>query len=370
MGRWLYYTKKLARRWESDTSRWREPITIALDAMGGDHGPAANLEGALDAVTELRNLRIKLVGRSEELKKALGKAFLPEEIEIVHAEEAFSMDAPPVEALRSPNSSIMRSISLLERQEAQGFVSMGNTGAIVASSLVKLGRIDGIERPALMTLFPASEGRPTLVLDIGATVDCRPRHLLWFARMGSVYAESVLDRPNPTVSLLSIGEEPSKGNSLIKETHQLLKSSDLNFIGNIEGGDVLNGKSDVVVTDGFIGNTLLKFGEGSMGFLKHVAKKGRRSNLFSFLWRIIAKSEFKKIMREFDYSEYGGAPLLGIKGNVIVGHGRSSPKAIANAISLAYIMANSNIDKKLAAYAKSRQKIDQSQNIRNRIKSS
>lgn len=362
MGRWIYYTKKLAHRWDSKSESGK-PITIALDAMGGDRGPEANLEGAMLAVADQPNLRIKLVGREKELEKALGNTFLPEEIDIVHAEDAFGMDEQPTLALRRPNCSIMKSIDELLNKNADGFVSMGNTGAVVASSLVRLGKTDGVERPALMTLLPTLEGLPSMLLDIGANADCRPEHLLSFAEMGFLYADEVLDRKHPTIGLLSIGEEPGKGNALVKAAHNLLRESNLNFVGNVEGNDLLHGVVDIVVTDGFIGNILLKFAEGSIGLFKRIAKKGRRKNLFSMAGGVLMKGGFKKVMKEFDYAEYGGAPLLGVNGNVIIGHGKSNALAISNAISLAYVMVSAKIDKKIASYMKLKGKDIENENI-------
>jgi len=350
VGRWIYYTKKLAHRWDSETNG--EPITLALDAMGGDRGAVANLEGAMLAVADQPNMRIKLVGRKDELEKALGKTFLPEEVEIVHAEDAFGMDEQATMALRKPNCSIMKSVDLLLEKEAQGFVSMGNTGAVVATSLVRLGRLEGVERPALMTLFPTMEGLPTVVLDIGANIDCRPEQLLTFAEMGSMYAAEVLDRKRPTVGLLSNGQEVTKGNALVKAAHELLRDSNLNFVGNVEGGDMIHGVVDVLVADGFVGNILLKFTEANMGFIKRIANKGRRKNLFSMAGGVLMSGGFKKVMREFDYAEYGGAPLLGVNGNVIIGHGKSTALAISNALSLAYVMVSARIDRKIESYMK------------------
>ncbi len=354
MARWIYYTKRLAHRWEREAATRKEPVVIALDAMGGDHGVVANLDGALLAVADQPGLVVKLIGREPEIMAALKKTPLPKEVEIIHADDVFEMHEPATLALKRPESSIMRGIELLKENKAHGFVSMGNTGAVVAVSLVKLGRIKKVERPALMTLFPTLEGLPTVVLDIGANVDCKPEHLLQFAMMGNLYAEEVLDRKNPKVALLSVGTEETKGNIPVKEAHKLIKELNLNFVGNIEGGDVIHGKVDVVVVDGFIGNILLKFTEGSMGFFKTIAKKGRRKNLFSMAGGVLMSGGFKKVMREFNYAEYGGAPLLGVNGNVIIGHGKSSPLAISNAISLAFVMANAQMDKKIKAYMSKR----------------
>ena len=245
MARWIYYTKRLAHRWEREAATRKEPVVIALDAMGGDHGVVANLDGALLAVADQPGLVVKLIGREPEIMAALKKTPLPKEVEIIHADDVFEMHEPATLALKRPESSIMRGIELLKENKAHGFVSMGNTGAVVAVSLVKLGRIKKVERPALMTLFPTLEGLPTVVLDIGANVDCKPEHLLQFAMMGNLYAEEVLDRKNPKVALLSVGTEETKGNIPVKEAHKLIKELNLNFVGNIEGGDVIHGKEKI-----------------------------------------------------------------------------------------------------------------------------
>lgn len=368
MGRQVYYTKKLAHFREKSGNKFDKPIPIALDAMGGDTGLEINLKGALQAITQHKFLRIKLVGNSAEIEKATSKSTLPEEIEIVHAEESFGMHEKATAALRKPECSIMKGIELVEENQAKGFVSTGNTGAVVTSAIVKLGKIEGIDRAALMTLFPSIHGRPTLILDIGANVDCRPIHLQHFAWMGSLYAEHVLSRDEPKVALLSIGEEPGKGNITVKEAHSCLNSdSTINFVGNIESGDLINGIVDVVVMDGFIGNTILKMAESSAGFIKKIARQGRRSNIFAMFGGLLMRGHFKQVMREFDYAEYGGAPLLGIKGNIIVGHGKSNARAVANALGLAYIMASADIHSIIAEKTKQRRKDLEDQNIRDRI---
>ncbi|MCK5833110.1 phosphate acyltransferase PlsX [bacterium] len=369
MGRWSYYTKKFAYRWAREVASREKPIVIALDAMGGDHGTEVTLEGALNAVAEQENLKILLIGKKDELTEKLGNKFLPEEIEILNSDDAFGMDESPTAALRRPNCSIMMGVDLVATGEADGFVSMGNTGAVMASALVKIGRIPGVERPALMTLFPTIEGRPTLVVDIGANVDCKPINLLRFGQMASLYAKEVLDRSNPKVALLSVGEEDSKGNTLTKATNKLLRESNLDFIGNVEGGAILTGEADVIVTDGFAGNVLLKFGEGSMGFFKSIAKKGRRNNLFTLARGLLIKGHFRKIMKEFDYAEYGGAPLLGIKGNIVIGHGKSSIAAVTNAISLASVMAFADIAGVIEDYIKGKVRKDENEDIGDRIES-
>ncbi len=369
MGRLSYYTRRLARRWAKEAAERERPIVVALDAMGGDVGPEATLDGAMRIVAAQPNLKVLLVGKTEELNVQLGHKFLPEEIEIVHAEEGFGMNESPTLALRRPNCSIMMGVDLVASGRADGFVSMGNTGAIVATSLVRLGRIEGVERPGLMTLFPTIEGRPTILMDIGANVDCKAEHLLQFGKIASLYAEKVLCRENPKVALLSVGEEESKGNAVVKEAYKLFKKSGLNFVGNVEGGDILHGSVDVVVADGFVGNALVKFGEGSGTFFKNIAKRGRRKNILSLASGLLVKGHFRRILKEFDYAEFGGAPLLGVKGNILIGHGKSSPEAIANAVALAFTMSFTRIDKLIAENIKRIGGECENEDIRDRVES-
>ncbi|MFP4459666.1 MAG: phosphate acyltransferase PlsX [Candidatus Zixiibacteriota bacterium] len=340
-----YYTKKVAQQWDQELENRKRPVVIVLDAMGGDGGPKNNIDGAIEAISEAEDLKIKLVGQRPKIKEVIGKRFLPPEIEIVHADEVVGMGDKATKAIRNSDNSITKGLELVWKKKADGFVSMGNTGAVVASSLIGLGRIGGILRPALMTPFPTELKKPALVLDVGASVDCKPEHLYQFAIMGSVYAEKVLLRKNPKVALLSIGEEPGKGNAVVKKTYKMLSNTDLNFIGNIESRDIISGKADIIVCDGFIGNTLLKFAESTFKHLKKAFMKGKALSFRLVFGGFMLLPTIVGMMRDYDYREYGGAPLMGVRGNVIIGHGRSTPKAIKNAILLAQKMALGNLEK-------------------------
>ncbi|HEX5178243.1 MAG TPA: phosphate acyltransferase PlsX [Gemmatimonadaceae bacterium] len=312
---------------------------IALDAMGGDRAPEAPIAGALLALAELDGAHsIQLVGRTDdvaaELNKQLGAATslpsgLRDRITIVEAADVIEMSEKPTAAIRSkPNSSMAVGLKLHATGKADAFVSAGNTGAQMAASVFLLKLHAGLTRPAIATTFP-TQRNPVVVLDAGANVDCSAEELVQFARLGAVYAEDILDRANPAVGLLSIGEEPEKGNAAVKDAHKLLEATDLNFAGNVEGRDILTGGSsrgsiDVVVCDGFVGNVVLKFYESVPGMIMSMMTKGG-----------VPKDVLAKIFKGFDYSDYGGAPLLGVKGVSIISHGSSSPRAIKNAIGVA-----------------------------------
>lgn len=313
---------------------------IALDAMGGDHAPVAPAAGALLALAELpHDHRVQLVGDPAVIDRTLGALLAGEfahcasgreRIDVVSASQAIDMDEKPSAALRGkPDSSMHVGLKLQVNGASEGFVSAGNTGAQMAVSSLVLRLHDGLSRPAISTFFPTVH-RPVVVLDSGANVDCSASELVQFARLGAVYAEDLLGRPNPVVALLSIGEEPEKGNAVVKEAHQLLAQSGLNFQGNVEGRDLPNGASDrgpfdVVVCDGFVGNVVLKFYESVAPFLFGLV--ARHAGL--------SKEQLSGAFKELDYSEHGGAPLLGVKGVSIICHGKSNPRAIKNAVKLA-----------------------------------
>jgi glycerol-3-phosphate acyltransferase PlsX len=314
-------------------------VRIALDAMGGDLAPHAPIAGALLALTELgAEHHILLVGQRDaiaaELERQLALESAPvreasERLTIVDAPDVIEMGERPAAAIRGkPKSSMVVGLKMHAAGEADAFVSAGNTGAQMAASVFLLKLHAGLDRPAIATLFPTAR-EPVVVLDAGANVDCSAQELVQFARLGSVYAEDILGRKNPAIGLLSNGEEPEKGNAAVKEAHKLLQSADLNFAGNVEGRDILAGGSargpvDVVVCDGFVGNVLLKFYESVPGMI------------FGMLTRAgVPQQQFGRAFQGFDYSDYGGAPLLGIKGVSIASHGSSSPRAIKNAIGVA-----------------------------------
>jgi phosphate acyltransferase len=305
-------------------------VRIALDAMGTDGAPLSEIAGAASALKDLdEDVEILLVGDRGILEPALEAfpGFPRDRISIIHAPDRIAPGDSPASAIRrKPNSSITVGIRLQKEGEADAFVSAGSTGAVMAASLVLLRPLPGVDRPAIGTLLPTAE-RPALMLDAGANIDCRPHHLVQFARLGTIYAQDLMGVANPRVGLLNIGEEPEKGDELAVETHLLLKQSDLNFIGNVEGRDIIRGACDVLVCDGFVGNVLLKFYESVAGLVIQLLKKE--------LHRKGTELELDEVFRVLDYAEYGGAPLLGVNGVTIICHGQSTPKAIRNAIGVA-----------------------------------
>lgn len=313
----------------------RGMMRIAVDAMGGDHAPQEVVRGAVKACRE-HWAEIVLVGKESALRAELAK-YRPRDwkLSIVDAKEVVEFHEHPTQAVRNKqDSSIVVGMNLLKRGDVSAFVSAGNSGAVMAAALLILGSLEGIERPALGFLFSAPE-HPVLLLDVGANADCKPVFLVQFAQMGSVYMERVFAVERPRIGLLSNGEEENKGNQLVRESHKLLKNTRLNFIGNVEGNDVVTGKADVVVTDGFTGNVMIKEGEGLGELVLHSLQRtlaGRpRLKIATFLFG----SALRNAIKGLDYSEHGGAPLLGVNGNVIIAHGRSDAKAIRNAIFMA-----------------------------------
>jgi glycerol-3-phosphate acyltransferase PlsX len=311
-------------------------MRIALDAMGGDHAPAATVEGAIKAVNESRTLSVILVGNEKEIKKELKNRKYPHSsISIEHASQIVEMDEPPLTALRrKKDSSIKISVDLVKQGKANAMVSAGNSGAVMATALLLLGKLHGVERPAIAAVMPTLKGL-FILIDAGANVDCKSKHLLQFAIMGQAYAKSIFDVMSPRVGLLSIGEEDVKGNELTKEVFQLLKNSGINFIGNIEGKNIFMGDADVVVCDGFVGNIALKISEGLAEAMRKMLKREISDKTAGKIGYVLLKDAFKRFKKRTDYSEYGGAPLLGISKPCIISHGRSSSKAIKNAIKIA-----------------------------------
>jgi glycerol-3-phosphate acyltransferase PlsX len=300
--------------------------------MGGDRAPGAIVEGALQAAREWGQ-DVVLVGDSEVIGRELKR--LGGELPVQHASQVVSMEESASEALRRKrHSSIRVAFELVKRGEADGVVSAGNSGATLALGMVVLGKLEGVDRPALASLLPSLEGR-TLLLDVGANVDCRARNLLQFALMGSIFLQYVLGIDNPRVGLLSIGEEDSKGNDLVKRANELLRASSLNFVGNVEGRDIFVGGADVVVCDGFVGNVCLKLSEGLAEAIAKMLRTEFEGSMSSMLGYLLAKGAFGRFKKTVDYSEYGGAPLLGINGIGLVSHGKSTPKAIKNAVKMA-----------------------------------
>jgi len=325
-------------------------VRIALDAMGGDYGPEELITGAILAVKQA-GIEIALVGDTEFLRTHIDNlkedSRVISSLSLVHASEVVGMDEYPVDAIRrKKNSSIMVAFELQKQGEVEGVVSAGNSGATLAAALRKLGRVKHVVRPGIASMFPTLK-RPVVIMDIGANVDCRPLHLFQFAVMASAFS-SVYDIEHPRVGILSIGEETGKGNSLVKVTYEMLQKSSLNFIGNVEGRDVYKGDVDVIVCDGFVGNNILKVSEGLAEALMQMLANEIMKSPLAKLGYLLAKPAFKRFKKRVDYTEYGGAPLLGINGTGIVCHGRSNAQAIKNAILEAVKMVENNVKDKIS----------------------
>ncbi|MFZ5643360.1 MAG: phosphate acyltransferase PlsX [Bacillota bacterium] len=307
-------------------------MRIAVDAMGGDYAPGAIVAGALEASRD--GIEIVLVGDRDSIVREIGdnQSSL---VEVVHTTETISMGEHPANAVRRKrDSSIVKSVQLVKDGYASAFVSAGSTGAVMAASLLGLGRIKGIDRPAIASVFP-TEGGGTVLIDVGANVDSRPKNLLQFGIMGYLYAERILQVKNPSVGLLNVGEEESKGNDLTQEAFPLLRDAGINFKGNVEGRDVFNGTVNVVVCDGFVGNIVLKAGEGLAMALMNMMKQEISRHWVSKIGAALTLTAMKEVKKRVDYAEYGGAPLLGVNGVVIVCHGSSTALAVKNAIKVA-----------------------------------
>jgi glycerol-3-phosphate acyltransferase PlsX len=333
-------------------------VTIAVDAMGGDKAPVPEVEGAIRAARELGH-RILLVGDEHEVQQALdkhpGAKSLP--IEVIHAEERITMDDHAAKAARTKKGSSMHVCARMAAEgKADGFLSAGNTGACMAIAKMVLGKVPGVDRPALSGVFPTFKGTPVVVVDVGANVDCEPKMLAQFGLMGEIYSRLVLKIRNPRVGLLSIGEEEHKGNALTRDATPLLKELGLNFIGNVEGRDIFSGQTDVIVCDGFIGNVALKVSEGLADMIREMLRESFKATVTRKIGALLAREAFADFKKRIDYSEIGGAPLLGVKGVCIICHGRSNANAIKNAIRIAADFASSNmnlrIEEELREFAK------------------
>ena len=306
---------------------------VALDAMGGDHAPNAIVEGALLALRDT-SLEIALVGRSGELRPLL--RMMPSNVHLVDAPDAVGMAEPPVATLRQkPRSSIMVGLELVREGQAAAFLSFGNTGAVMAASSKQLGRIPGVSRPAIGALFRNARGSSSLILDVGASVDCRPSFLVEFATMGKAYFERVLYHRNPAVGLLNIGAEPNKGDRFSKEAHALLRRDEPNFIGNVEGNGIFTGAADIIVCDGFVGNAVLKSSEAMAALMSERLSNVVRSKPHYLLGGLLLKGAFDELKSEMDYRSVGGAPLFGVDGTVLIGHGRADAEAVNSGLRLA-----------------------------------
>lgn len=304
-------------------------MRIALDVMGTDEAPACEIAGAVDSLEDRDDFSVVLVGDESKIEDALAlhPGFPANRIEIVHAPERIHPGEPPASAVRRrPDSSIVRGVRLQKSGDADAFISAGSTGAVMAASLILLRPLPGVARPAIGTLLPTA-GTPTLMLDAGANVDSKPRHLLQFARLGAIYAQDLMGIERPRVGLLNIGEEPEKGDELAVAAHELLAGSGLHFVGNVEGRDIIQGACDILVCDGFVGNVLLKFYESVAEFI--IGLLDREMD------RLGGDVDLREVFRVLDYAEYGGAPLLGVNGVTVICHGSSPPRAIRNAIRVA-----------------------------------
>ena len=325
-------------------------MIIAVDAAGGEYAPHEIVKGAIKAAREFE-VEIALVGRKEILYVLAGRQVKKLGMRIIDASQVIDYKESPIEAIRSkPESSIVIGTNLVKNGEASAFVSAGNTGAVLFSALVNLGKIEGIERPAVGSLLSFSPTTPVVLIDAGANSDCRPNHLEQFAHLGSTYISGLFDIESPTVGLLNNGEEEKKGNRLAQETYQLLKDNHLNFIGNVEGQDIVTGKANVIVTDGFTGNIVLKTLEGmSATWLHSLGQAGQMiSKAYSMPSRAMKRNVgLDSLAKRLDFNEVGGSCLLGVNGTIIISHGRSRAKAIMNAIGLAMRTAERSIGQKI-----------------------
>jgi len=327
-------------------------VRVALDAMGGDKAPGEVILGAIQAAHEY-SMGVYLVGREDAIRAELAKHDTSGlDLPIVHTDEVIEMDEHPAAAVRKKkNASMTLALQLVRDGSALGAVSAGNSGAMMAASLFTLKRIEGVDRPALGTVFPTRDG-VSFVLDVGANTDCKPEYLQQFALMGSIYMERIFSVASPRVGLLANGEEETKGNELVLQTHQLLKAHaealGINFIGNIEGRDIPSGGADVVVCDGFVGNVVLKLSEGMAETLLGMLRTQMTSSLPNKLAAAVLQPGLRKVFRRMDYAEYGGVPLLGINGSAIIAHGRSNAKAIKNALRVARQTAETKVVEAIA----------------------
>ncbi|MFH1441080.1 MAG: phosphate acyltransferase PlsX [Candidatus Omnitrophota bacterium] len=310
-------------------------MKIVVDAMGGDYAPDVVIEGVIAAVKEY-NTEVILVGDQLKIEALLKKnKYSGNLITVHHASDVIAMQDSAATSIRKKrNSSIVIGINLVKNGTADAFFSAGNTGAVVCGATLFLGMLPGIERPGIAIVMPTLKGA-SLIIDVGANIDPKPTQLLQYGIMAEAYMKYILNKPNPTVGLLNVGEEETKGTDFVKETHELLSQNRLNFIGNVEGRDLFSGKCDVIICDGFVGNVALKVTESAAEAMQEFLKRSLKSDFMALLGFLLLKKSLLKFKKEIDYSEYGGAPLLGINGVVIIGHGRSNVKAIKNAIRVA-----------------------------------
>ncbi len=324
-------------------------MKIAVDGMGGDNSPRIVVEGSIQALKEFEDLQIIITGKQDEINKELSKyEYDKNKITVVNAAEIIGTNDHPVMAIRrKKDSSLVKALNLVKSNEADAIISAGSTGAFMAGSLFIVGRISGIDRPALAPIMPGKNGK-FMVVDCGANVDCKPNNLVQFAHMGKVYFENILDIKNPSIGLVNIGEEEEKGNELTKATYKLLKNESINFVGNIEPRDIPLGNTDILVCDGFVGNTILKMYEGVSSSIFDVLKSEIMSSTRTKIGGLLLKPVFKRFKTKFDYKEYGGAAFIGVKGICIKAHGSSDAKAFKNAIKQAIIFYDNKIIEKIS----------------------
>ncbi|MRI57997.1 MAG: phosphate acyltransferase PlsX [Epsilonproteobacteria bacterium] len=326
-------------------------INIAIDAMGGDFGPYPIIEGTVLALKERKDFHATLVGDPLKIQSLIPKKY-SNRVSVIEAKDVIGMDEPATEALKRKESSIYKAVELVCQKEADAVVSAGHSGATMSLATLRIGRLKKVSRPAIATLMPTYKGKKTLVLDVGANVDCKPEHLFEFGVMGEAYLKAILKVQEPKVGLLSNGEEETKGNELTKAAFKLLQKLPT-FVGNVEGNNIFDGSVDVVVCDGFTGNVVLKTGEGVADAISRLMKQNIKKTPIRMAGALMMKKVFRALKKEIDYSEYGGAPLIGIKGCAIISHGKSTPKAIKNAIyqAINYVQSdiNSYIEKRLEA---------------------
>ncbi|MGZ4822564.1 MAG: phosphate acyltransferase PlsX [Terriglobales bacterium] len=339
------------------------PTVIAVDAMGSDRAPKPEVEGAILAARHY-NVHVLLVGPEDQVRAELRHhSSAPfEQLQIVHASEVIGMQEKAAQAVRTKRDSTLRvGLRLVRDGKAAGFITAGNTGAAMATAKMVLGALPGVDRPALAAVFPTAQGTASIMLDVGANVDSKPHNLEQWAVMGDIYSRAIFGAEHPRVGLLSIGEEESKGNELTRAAHQLLKRLPLQFVGNVEGRDLYNGKVDVIVCDGFTGNVALKVSEGLVDTVGYILKETLRATITRQVGFLLSRRAFEEFKKRLDYSEYGGAPLLGIKGVCIVSHGSSNAHAIRNAIRVAAEFAQAGINAEIArgvTYARTRSAAD------------
>ncbi|MDO4621102.1 MAG: phosphate acyltransferase PlsX [Lachnospiraceae bacterium] len=324
-------------------------IRVAVDAMGGDNAPSAPIKGAIDALNENPRISLLFMGDEQQIQEELKTLqYDSTRVSVVHCTQKIEMAEPPAAAIqKKKDSSIVKGMMAVRKGEADAFVSAGSTGAVLVGGQVLVGRVKGVERPPLAALIPTEKG-VSLLIDCGANVDPRPTWLLQFAEMGSIYLEHALGIKNPTVGILNIGAEEEKGNALVKETFPLLKAcKEINFIGSVEARDIPGGAADVIVTDAFSGNVLMKMYEGTASTIYHIAKKGLMSSIPGMLGGLLAKGTLKKVLKDFDASKYGGAPLLGLKGLVVKAHGSSKPVEFRIAVNQCETFYRENVNGKI-----------------------